>query len=76
MKNPLLTWLQSIVKSLSNAGYKTQVQPLSHFYDDYGLKGDDEDEDEADEDEEGEEDDDDMSGSDGDYSSEDEKMDG
>ncbi|KAK1835942.1 Metalloenzyme, LuxS/M16 peptidase-like protein [Podospora conica] len=60
---------ESIVKSLANAGYKTQVQPLSHFYDDYGLKGGD-DEDEADDDEEDE--DDGMSGSDEEDDSEDE----
>ncbi len=46
-------------KALGSMGYKTQVQPLSHFYDDYGLKGDTEDEDEEDDDEE--DDDDDLS---------------
>jgi hypothetical protein len=29
--------------ALKAMGYKTQVQPLSHFHDDYGLEGDDED---------------------------------
>ena len=44
-------------KALQAMGYKTQVQLLPHFYDDYGLKGDEEDDEEEDEDE----DDDDMS---------------
>jgi len=44
-----------MVKALSTAGYKTQVQTLTHFYDDYGLKADeDEDEDEEEEDDEDE----------------------
>ncbi|KAK3378364.1 Metalloenzyme, LuxS/M16 peptidase-like protein [Podospora didyma] len=47
---------ESIVKALSTMGYKTQVQQLSHFYDDYGLKADEGEE------EEEEDDDDDMSG--------------
>ncbi len=50
-------------KALQATGYKTQVQLLPHFYDDYGLEGDeedDEDDEEDDEDEEGE-DEDDMS---------------
>ncbi|KAK0728025.1 Metalloenzyme, LuxS/M16 peptidase-like protein [Lasiosphaeria miniovina] len=46
---------ENIAKALSTMGYKTQVQPLSYFYDDYGLQagedeGEDEDEDEDDED--------------------------
>ncbi len=47
-------------------GYKTQVLPLSNFYDDYGLGGDtvmedaeDEDEDEDEDDDDGDEDEDD-----------------
>ena len=48
-----------MVKALGAAGYKTQVQTLSHFYDDYGLKADEEDEEE----EEEEEDDEDEEGS-------------
>jgi len=49
-----------MVKALGAMGYKTQVQPLSHFYDDYGLKADDDeeegdDEEDEDEDMEGEE---------------------
>ncbi|KAL2197351.1 Metalloenzyme, LuxS/M16 peptidase-like protein [Corynascus similis CBS 632.67] len=39
---------ENIVKALETAGYKTQVQTLSHFYDDYGLKGDEDDEEEED----------------------------
>jgi len=30
-----------MVKALAEMGYKTQVQPLSHFHDDYGLEGPD-----------------------------------
>jgi len=40
-----------MVKALGAMGYKTQVQPLSHFYDDYGLKADDDEEEGDDEDE-------------------------
>ena len=39
-----------MVKTLAAAGYKTQVQTLTHFYDDYGLKGDEEEEDEEEDD--------------------------
>ncbi|KAK3325722.1 Metalloenzyme, LuxS/M16 peptidase-like protein [Apodospora peruviana] len=47
---------ESMVKALSEMGYKTQVQPLSHFYDDYGLKADeDEGNDDEDEDDDSEE---------------------
>lgn len=58
-----------MVKALAAAGYKTQVQALSHFYDDYGLKADEEDEEDDDAEEDEDEDDDmedgsDMSGSD------------
>jgi len=43
-----------MVKALSAMGYKTQVQPLSHFHDDYGLQGpNDGTEEEEDEDESG-----------------------
>ncbi|KAL2257247.1 hypothetical protein VTK26DRAFT_445 [Humicola hyalothermophila] len=55
---------ENIVKALSNAGYKTQVQKLSHFYDDYGLKVDGEDEEEEEEDEDEDEDDEMEDGSD------------
>lgn len=50
---------QGIVKGFEDSGFKTQVQPLTHFQDDYGLKGgDDDDEDEGgeDDDDEGDED--------------------
>jgi hypothetical protein len=40
-------------KAFKAMGYKTQVQTLTHFYDDYGLEGG--------EDDGGEDDDDDMS---------------
>ena len=43
------------MKGFTDSGFKTQVQPLSHFQTDYGLTAD---EDEADE--ESEEDDDDA----------------
>lgn len=59
-----------MVKALGTAGYKTQVQPLSHFYDDYGLKAD---EDEGEEEEE--EDDDDEMEDGSDFSGSDEEMD-
>ncbi|KAK4226228.1 Metalloenzyme, LuxS/M16 peptidase-like protein [Podospora fimiseda] len=48
---------ENMVKTLSERGYKTQVQTLSHFYDDYGLKAGEEDGDE----EEDEDEDEDMS---------------
>lgn len=56
-----------MVKALSAKGYKTQVQALSHFHEDYGLKGDgeeeEEDEDEGDySDEEGSSGDESMEG--------------
>jgi hypothetical protein len=54
-----------MVKALAAAGYKTQVQPLSHFYDDYGLKAGEDDGEEEEEDED--EDDEDME--DGSYTS-------
>ncbi|KAK4156343.1 Presequence protease 1, chloroplastic/mitochondrial [Chaetomidium leptoderma] len=57
---------ENIVKALAAAKYKTQVQTLSHFYDDYGLKADEEDGEEEEEEEEDDEDDedDDEDGSD------------
>jgi hypothetical protein len=58
-----------MVKALGTAGYKTQVQTLSHFYEDYGLKADEED---GEEDEEEDEDEDMEDGSD--YSWSDEEM--
>lgn len=54
-----------MVKALAAAGYKTQVQTLSHFYDDYGLKADEEDEEEEEEEDEDEDDD----GEEGSYAS-------
>jgi ABC-type Zn2+ transport system substrate-binding protein/surface adhesin len=51
-----------MVKALSAMGYKTQVQPLSHFYNDYGLKADEEGEEEDEEDEDGEDEDDEEDG--------------
>jgi len=66
----LLTFTaQKIEKALSEMGYKTQVQPLSHFYDDYGLKADEDGEEEDDDDED--DDDEDMTG---DESDSDEEM--
>lgn len=48
-----------MTKAFKAVGYSVQTQPLSHFYDDYGLKGaDDEEMEEEDEDEDEEEDDD------------------
>jgi Zn-dependent M16 (insulinase) family peptidase len=67
---------QNVVKALSAVGYKTQVQPLSHFYDDYGLHVEGEEgegeEDEADDDDMSEEEDALMDGEEG--SDEDEDM--
>lgn len=44
--------------ALKTMGYKTQIQPLNHFHEDYGLSagtdGEDNDEDEDDEDDEDE----------------------
>ncbi|KAM7195297.1 Presequence protease 1, chloroplastic/mitochondrial [Rhypophila sp. PSN 637] len=48
---------ENIVKSLSAMGYKTQVQPLSHFYDSYGLEGDDEEDGDDDDDDDDDEED-------------------
>jgi len=39
------------MKGFSELGFKTQSQQLSHFQEDYGLKGDDEEEEEEEEDE-------------------------
>ncbi|KAL2179182.1 Metalloenzyme, LuxS/M16 peptidase-like protein [Thermothelomyces heterothallicus CBS 202.75] len=50
---------ETIAKALGTAGYKTQVQTLSHFYDDYGLKGDEDGEGEEEEEDEDEDDDED-----------------
>ena len=58
-----------MTKAFKAMGYAVQTQPLTHFYDDYGLKGDDdeeldeddEDEDDEDEDDEGEDSEDDGS---------------
>jgi hypothetical protein len=41
--------MESAFKSM---GYKTEVQPLSHYHDDYGLAGDEHDRGEGEEDEE------------------------
>lgn len=51
---------ENMEKALKAMGYKTQVQPLNHFHEAYGLEGDEEGEEEDDEDED-EDDDDDMS---------------
>ena len=59
-----------MVKALGTAGYKTQVQTLSHFYEDYGLKADEED---GEEEEEEDEDEDMEDGSE--FSGSDEEMD-
>ena len=50
-----------MTKAFKAVGYSVQTQPLTHFYDDYGLKGEDDEEmeEEDDEDEEDEEEDDD-----------------
>lgn len=50
--------MQNMVKTLQTRGYKTQVQTLSHFHDDYGLKAEEED---GEGEEEEEDEDDDMS---------------
>lgn len=52
MPNMNLTIKQGIRQRFSDAGFKTQVQPLAYFQDDYGLKGDGEDEPESEEEEE------------------------
>lgn len=42
---------QTIVKGFEAEGFKTQIQPLSHFQEAYGLEGDgEEDDEEAEED--------------------------
>lgn len=65
--------MQNMVKSLAKAGYKTQVKTLTEFYDDYGLKADEE---EGEEEEEDEDEDDDEEMEDGeDESGSDEDMD-
>lgn len=55
-----------MIETLTAAGYKTQVQTLAHFYDDYGLAkdGDDEEEDDDEDDEDDEMEDGSESGSD------------
>lgn len=53
--------LQNIEKAFKEMGYKTDVQPLAHFHDDYGLKGDDDEEELDDEDDEEDDDDEDDS---------------
>ncbi|KAK4238493.1 Presequence protease 1, chloroplastic/mitochondrial [Achaetomium macrosporum] len=58
---------ENMVKALAAAGYKTQVQPLSHFYDDYGLKAGEDDGEEEEDDKDEEEEDEDME--DGSYTS-------
>ena len=47
---------QGIVKGFTESGFKTQVQPLSAFKENYGLEADD-DEDANDDDEEGDDED-------------------
>ena len=51
------TVIQSMEKAFQEVGYKTRVQQLSDFYDDYGLEARDGDED-------GDDDEDEESGSD------------
>lgn len=46
-------------KAFKAMGYANQVQSLSHFYDDYGLEGDDDDEGKTDPEGEGDSEDDD-----------------
>ncbi|KAK4137936.1 hypothetical protein BT67DRAFT_372256 [Trichocladium antarcticum] len=57
---------ENMIETLTAAGYKTQVQTLAHFYDDYGLAkdGDDEEEDDDEDDEDDEMEDGSESGSD------------
>lgn len=57
---------QGILKGFEELGFKTESQPLSHFYESYGLEADEEDED--DEDDDVDEDDESGSGSDEDMS--------
>ncbi|KAL1840370.1 hypothetical protein VTJ49DRAFT_543 [Mycothermus thermophilus] len=52
---------ETIAKALTDAGYKTQIQPLSHFYDDYGFKLEGEEDEEEDDDDEEDEDEEDGS---------------
>ena len=40
-----------MVKALGTAGYKTQVQTLSHYHNDYGLEANEEEEEEEEDDE-------------------------
>lgn len=47
--------VQNIEKAFKETGYKTQVQPLAHFHDDYGLKPKDGEEEEEEEEEEDDE---------------------
>lgn len=61
--------MQNIEKAFKEMGYKTDVQQLAYFHDDYGLKGD-EDEEELEEDEDDEFDDDEEDDSEGEYSDE------
>ncbi|KAH7369173.1 cytoplasm protein [Plectosphaerella cucumerina] len=56
---------ENIEKAFKENGYKTQVQPLAHFHDDYGLKPKD-----GEEEEEEEEEDDDEEGSGDEYTDE------
>lgn len=56
--------VKNMEKAFKAMGYATQLQSLSHFYDDYGLEGGDEDDGKTDPEGEGdseEDDEDDMS---------------
>ena len=55
-----------MTKAFKAMGYAVQTQSLTHFYDDYGLKGDDDEELDEDEDEEDEDEDEDDEGEDSD----------
>ncbi|KAH8887338.1 hypothetical protein GQ53DRAFT_656304 [Thozetella sp. PMI_491] len=60
---------ENMEKTLQTMGYKTQIQPLSHFYDDYGIGGG-----ENPEEDEEDEDDDSMAGGSQDGSGSDDDM--
>ena len=48
----LLMLEQGIMKGFNDAGFKTQVQPLAHFHEDYGLAADEDEGEEGEDDEE------------------------
>lgn len=65
-KSYQLTCIQSLKRNFEASGFKTQVQPLSHFQEDYGLQNDGEeaDDDDDDDDEDMEDGSDESDGSD------------